>query len=110
MSREPTDPPSLRDAEFARFYDLEYRDYSDDIDFYVQHALALDPERERSILELGCGTGRIILALAEEGFSVTGVDVSEAMLALCGSKAAQLGFQDRVRLVRGDMRAEPPGG
>lgn len=110
MNQEPADPSTLRETEFARFYDLEYSDFSDDVEFYVQHALALDPERERPVLELGCGTGRILLALAEEGFSVTGVDASEGMLALCSSHAAQRGLQDRIRLVKDDMRAAPPAG
>ena len=44
--------------------DLEHLGDSDDIDFYVSLARKLKP---RKILELGCGTGRITLPLAEEG-------------------------------------------
>jgi ubiquinone/menaquinone biosynthesis C-methylase UbiE len=56
-------------------YDLEHLGDSDDIDFYVSLARKLKPRR---ILELGCGTGRITLPLAEEGarlgFEVVGLD------------------------------------
>jgi SAM-dependent methyltransferase len=57
------------------------------------------------VLELGCGTGRITLALAEAGHRVTGLDVSERMLERCNQKRAQLTTEarERVRLVQGNM-------
>ena len=39
------------------------------------------------VLELGCGTGRITLALAEAGQRVTGLDISERMLERCSAEA-----------------------
>ena len=95
---------SYTDRQMARFYDLEYRDYTDDIDFYVQHALSLDPSREKPILELGCGTGRITIALAEAGFHVVGIDTSEGMLELCATHARTRDVRDKIILVRSDMR------
>jgi ubiquinone/menaquinone biosynthesis C-methylase UbiE len=101
-----------RDSLLAHFYDLEYRHYDDDLAFYVQYALALDPEREWPLLELGCGTGRVMLALAEAGFRVTGVDSSDGMLKACAKHAEERDVAERVSLVKADMR-EPgavPGG
>src|SRR4051794_23317444 len=95
---------SARDKLLAHYYDLEYRDYADDLDFYVQHAYSLDPDQTLPVLELGCGTGRIALALAEAGFSVGAVDSSEGMLALCAEHASEQGLDHRVTLYRADMR------
>ena len=57
------------------------------------------------VLELGCGTGRIALALAEAGRRVTGLDISQRMLDRCSHKRAQLPkeTQERVHLAQGDM-------
>jgi SAM-dependent methyltransferase len=93
-----------KDYSLARFYDLEHRDYDDDLDFFVQYASHLDPERKLPLLELGCGTGRVALALAEAGFTVVGVDNSEGMLAICREHADGEELTDRVKLVRADMR------
>lgn len=57
------------------------------------------------VLELGCGTGRITLALAAAGHRVTGLDISERMLERCTQKRAALPKEtrERVHLVQGDM-------
>jgi SAM-dependent methyltransferase len=57
------------------------------------------------VLELGCGTGRITLALAEAGHRVTGLDISERMLERCNQKLAKLPAEarERVHLVQGNM-------
>src|ERR1041385_1584072 len=95
---------SYKDRQLARFYDLEYGDYADDVDFYVQHAQAMDPEKQMPVLELGCGTGRIAVALAEAGIRVVGVDNSEGMLDICAKHAQSRGVRDKIMLVRADMR------
>ncbi|THB64222.1 MAG: class I SAM-dependent methyltransferase [Desulfovibrio sp.] len=56
------------------------------------------------ILDLGCGTGFLSLLLAELGFKVTGIDLSEEMRALAASKAAEKGLA--LELMDGD--AENP--
>ena len=60
-----------------------------------------------SVLELGCGTGRLAFALAERGLSVLGVDIAPAMLAQASAKRADLepSVAARVELRRGDMTA-----
>jgi SAM-dependent methyltransferase len=72
-----------------------------DFDFYLGCANAVgDP-----VLELGCGTGRILLRLAEAGHRTCGLDLSPYMLGRCREKLARLptDVQKRVRLVDGDM-------
>ncbi|NTU82301.1 MAG: class I SAM-dependent methyltransferase, partial [Chloroflexales bacterium] len=63
---------------FARYYDADFRDYLEDLPFY--HELAR--RTGGPLLELMCGTGRVLLPLAEAGYSITGVDSSPAMLSI----------------------------
>jgi SAM-dependent methyltransferase len=60
-----------------------------------------------AVLEVGCGTGRITVPLAQAGLEVTGVDLSEAMLAIARRKFAALptSVQAHVNLINQDMTA-----
>lgn len=52
------------------------------------------------VLDIGCGTGRLAIPLAREGLAVTGIDLSEGMLARGHALSANL----EIDWVRGDMR------
>ena len=65
----------LDSNRYAAFYALEMDDVSRDLDFYLCHCKA-----SATVLELGCGTGRIAQHLATHGRKVTGIDLSQAML------------------------------
>ncbi|KIP22113.1 Glycine/sarcosine N-methyltransferase [Anoxybacillus ayderensis] len=56
----------------------------------------------KRMLDLGCGTGELALRLAEKGFDVTGVDVSEQMLAIAQMKAQERGVD--LSFFQQDMR------
>ena len=104
--------PEVRDRLLAEYYDLEYAAHDEDLGFYVQYALAMDPRRELPLLELGCGTGRVAVALASAGFRVTAVDVSPGMLDACRAKSAAADVAERITVVQADMRdlrGVPPG-
>ena len=66
---------------YAAYYDLLYEDkrYEDEAAF-VARLIREQAPSARSILELGCGTGRHALALARQGFRLTGVDHSPRMV------------------------------
>ena len=81
-------------AQVARFYDLDLEGFDDDVALYLELAAGLD------VLELGCGTGRVAVPLAEAGLRVTGVDLSPAMLARARERAEGL----PLWLVEGDIR------
>ena len=65
-------------AVAAQYYDLNPT-IPDDRSFYK----ALIPSPDASVLELGCGTGRVLPPLVEVCGDVHGIDRSEGMLALC---------------------------
>jgi SAM-dependent methyltransferase len=93
-------PGSYGDA-FADVYDQWYPDVTD-LDACVARVadLARDATAGRgSVLELGVGTGRLALPLAELGLAVTGVDASAAMLERVATKPGAA----RLRVVAGDM-------
>ncbi len=84
----------------ARFYDAETASMTEDLAFYS----GLAAETGGPVLDVGCGTGRVMLHLAQEGLRVVGVDVSEAMLARARRKLAVLpDLRDSVTLLQGDV-------
>ena len=87
-----------------------------DVPFYLDQAASAGvPGAPAAVLELGCGTGRVLLALARAGHVVTGVDQSPSMLARCEAKLASEPrvVRDRVTLHEADARdlsvASPAG-
>ena len=86
----------------ARVYDLEYPDCAGDELAFLAACAGPEPAR---ILELATGTGRVALALAGLGHHVTGLDISEGMLARAQAKRARLDPETASRLTftRDDM-------
>jgi SAM-dependent methyltransferase len=94
---------------FAPYYDLEYGDYDADLAFYLRYAAAATrTARPAHVLELACGTGRVLCALAAEGATGLGVDASPAMLARAGVRAARSGLT-AVAWQEARMEALPAG-
>jgi SAM-dependent methyltransferase len=87
---------------YANVYDAQYTGYTEDISFYVGEAY----KTRGPVLELACGTGRVLLPCADAGALITGLDLSPAMLSRCKEKLVAYSPEvaDRVRLVVGDMR------
>ena len=105
------EPPFLETGydQAARVYDLEYPDCTgDELEFLAASA---GPAPSR-ILELATGTGRVALALARLGHHVTGLDISDGMLASARDKCALLEpeIAARVTFARGDMSQFRLGG
>jgi len=85
-------------VDYSEYYDLDH-DITLDLDFYRQFA----QQSDSPILELACGTGRVALPLAEEGFEVYGVDISDNMLEVCRKKASVQGLDGKTYLYQADM-------
>lgn len=75
-----------------------------DVAFFVEAAAAA---AGGSVLEVGCGTGRILIPTARAGMTITGFDLSTHMLAICRERMLDEPpeVQARVDLVEGDMRS-----
>jgi SAM-dependent methyltransferase len=87
----------------AGFYDAWSASVVEDVEFYVEEALASGGP----VVELAVGTGRIAVPTAKAGIAVIGVDESEAMLATALAHAETEGAAPLLDLRRGDMR-DPP--
>lgn len=94
---------SLYDS-FALVYDLQHRTFLDDVPMYLQ--LAREHAAQGSILELGAGSGRVMIPLVEAGFRAVGVDESAQMLQLAEAHLRQSprAPAERWALVQADAR------
>lgn len=83
----------------APFYDIEHAHFDEDVDLYLNFAeLSGGP-----LLELACGSGRLLVPLAREGFEVTGVDNSPTMLRLAEQSLERAGVAGHCKLVLQDI-------
>ena len=87
----------------ADFYDRIY-DYRcrADVPFFVEMA----EDTGGPVLEIGCGTGRVLIPTAKAGIEIVGMDLSEWMLTKCREKleSEPEEVRNRVELIREDMR------
>jgi SAM-dependent methyltransferase len=93
-------PPSQTFYEtIARYYDAENEDMTQDLELYSTLAASVGAP----VLDVGCGTGRILLHLAGEGHEVAGIDFSEQMLERARRKEShRTDLEGLVTLYQGD--------
>lgn len=83
---------------FAKYYDKLYNP-SKDLRIWRRYAkISGSP-----ILELSCGTGRVLVDLAKRGYNIIGLDNSREMLGIAEQKIKKAGLNKKIRLVYGDM-------
>jgi predicted TPR repeat methyltransferase len=90
-------------GDFAYYYDQLMKDapYEKWMTF-LEEAMARYGIRPRHIADLGCGTGTLSIPLAERGYTVTGVDLSEEMLSVACAKVESQ--TPRLRFFCQDLR------
>lgn len=89
----------MQEDNFAHLYDKYISNFIDDLPFWRSMVETFGSP----VLELGCGTGRVILELAKSGYNIEGVDCDPAMLDLARSKLFPR-YRETVRLHIGDIR------
>ena len=102
FAAQPTDPDLL-----AELYDLEHDEVVEDLVFYREQTRRRGP----SVLDLGCGSGRLLRSFAAgKGRRIVGVDGSAALLRRAEARIADEPLlaaalaQGRLHLVEGDVR------
>ena len=88
--------PIYTDPRLAACYDA-----ANPPEAFYAHYLALAGETPKTILDMGCGTGRLAVALAERGHRVTGADPSAGMMRVARSRPGA----ERVRWVDSDSKS-----
>lgn len=90
-------------AFVAEYYDhvIPYRNRAD-ISFYLEAA----EESGGPVLELGCGTGRVLIPVARSGVQIVGIDLSHHMLQVCHDRLLNESEEVRARaqIFEADMR------
>jgi len=77
--------------KYAEYYDILYKDkdYNQEVDFLEEVFRRYLKRKPRTILDLACGTGGHALILAERGYKVSGLDISNGMLERAKEKAKE---------------------
>ena len=77
----------------AENYDKNYSDPSDHINDLLNYI-----SKDSSVLDLGCGAGNNAVYLSKLGYNVTGIDLSDSMLAIAKNK------KSNAKFIKGDVR------
>jgi ubiquinone/menaquinone biosynthesis C-methylase UbiE len=86
-------------TEYYNFYARSSNDLDQDITYFVE----LAKQTGGPVIELGCGTGRISIAIAQEGIEVFGVEFSAEKLKLAKQKAEDLKLSHRIKWVEASI-------
>ncbi|MCA2846809.1 MAG: class I SAM-dependent methyltransferase [Pseudanabaena sp. M135S2SP2A07QC] len=91
-------------GDYARYYDLLYRDkdYIGEAKF-IHDLIQTHAPESKNILELGCGTGNHATLLAQESYVVHGIDVSYEMLQIANERISQ-SLASKLTFTHGDIR------
>ena len=88
--------------KFAKYYDAYVAGFREDLPLYLASCVGA-----ARILEIGCGTGRVLRPLLESGHFVCGVDISDTMLAIAADRLSAYLADGRLRLLNHDFGAAP---
>ena len=91
--------------EYAKYYNDLYRDkdYAAECSFLADVFATYSPDPVKTVLDLGCATGGHALLLAERGLEVTGLGLSEQMLAEAQHRAQNSNL-NKITFRQADIR------
>ena len=84
-------------------YDAYFTGVEGEVDFYVEEAM----DCGGPVLELGCGTGRVLLPIARSGIEITGIDIDNGLLEVLRGKlnGEDREVAQRIHILESDMAA-----
>jgi len=88
--------------KFAQYYDLYVGNFEKDLELYKTFCKAYE-----KILEVGCGTGRVLKSFLEDGFAITGIDISQDMLDVAKDKLHSFYQHGMFRLKHHNFMDQP---
>jgi SAM-dependent methyltransferase len=95
------DPKTLQyGAEDSLLYDSYATGLNGDVEFHVSYSL----DAAGPVMEMGCGTGRLLIPIAQEGVDIIGVDGEPSMLEIAERKLALANPSGQVQLIKGDLQ------
>ena len=88
---------------YSQYYDLLYsdKDYAGEVD-YINKLIKENSNEAKSLLDLGCGTGKHAELLCNNGYIVHGIDLSEDMLEI--AKNRRIDKVDRLFFSRSNIQ------
>jgi 2-polyprenyl-3-methyl-5-hydroxy-6-metoxy-1,4-benzoquinol methylase len=90
-------------SKISNWVDATFRwDMYARFEYTMEHA---QPIEGRSLLDVGCGTGRYALEFARRGAQVTGIDIAANMVQVCEARAREQGLAARCQFIVSDLLA-----
>jgi len=90
--------------DYPHYYDVGFReDTPREAKFFEKAFAKYIPGKVKRVFEPGCGSGRLIVEMAERGFQVTGLDLNQPALDYCKEQLDKKGL--KATLMKGDMTA-----
>jgi len=90
--------------EFARVYNLKWADFAKQVAPFILNFFASTPtgQTNKTVLDLCCGTGHFSMPFLENGYKVTGIDLSEHMLQYARENARSFVESGQGKFIKAD--------
>ena len=92
--------------KYSLYYDLLYqdKDYDAEVD-YINQLINLYNPNAKSLLNMGCGTGKHDLLLLEEGFDIVGFDISKKMISEANKAKVKRLNKSSINFIEGNIQS-----
>lgn len=91
--------------KYSLYYDLLYKDKKYDIEAnYIDNLVKNHNINSKTLLNMGCGTGKHDLILKKKGYQITGFDISETMIDKANSAIKNQTKENKIKFFKGDIQ------